>query len=67
MSLENGIIKSIKIYGDFFGLKDVSVLEECLLGLRYDKKDIEKTIDNGILNECISGMTVELFTELLFS
>lgn len=67
LSVENGIIKQIKILGDFFGIKDISLVEELLLNTRYEKNDIEKKINGCVLDEYISGMTVDLFTELLFS
>jgi len=67
LSVENGIIKQIKILGDFFGIKDISLVEELLLNTRYEKNDIEKKINGCVLDEHISGMTVDLFTELLFS
>ncbi|MBE6671762.1 MAG: lipoate--protein ligase [Ruminococcaceae bacterium] len=67
LSLENGIIKSVKIFGDFFGLKDVSILEEQLLGLRYEMNEVRNSIDSVILGECICGIDIEQFLELLFS
>ena len=30
----------LKIYGDFFGIKDISDIEEELIGLRYEYQDI---------------------------
>lgn len=46
--VEKSIIKGIKIYGDFFGIKDVSDIEQLLSGVRYDYEAVLavlKTID----------------------
>lgn len=34
-NVENSIIKSVKIYGDFFGIGDVSDIEELLVSVPY--------------------------------
>ena len=34
------MITGLKIYGDFFGIKDISDIEEELIGLRYEYQDI---------------------------
>lgn len=47
-NVEKSVIKAIKIYGDFFGIGDVTDIEELLVGCRYDYKDVLeklKTID----------------------
>ena len=38
--VENSIIKSVKIYGDFFGIGDVSDIEELLVGVPYEYEDV---------------------------
>ena len=40
-----GIIKNCKIYGDFFGVGDVSDIESKLTGLRYDRSELEKALE----------------------
>ena len=37
LDIEQGIIKSTKIYGDFFGIEDIADFESMLVGMRYDK------------------------------
>lgn len=62
---ENGIIKNLEIYGDFFGVRDISDLVKTLSGVRYDRAEIEKNTDEKILSQCIAGMTAAEFAELL--
>lgn len=40
INVEDGIVKSCKMYGDFFGTEDIAKFEERLTGLRYEKEDI---------------------------
>ena len=58
-NVENSIIKSVKIYGDFFGIGDVSDIEELLVGVPYEYEDVLaklKTIDTTLY---FSHMTTE--------
>ncbi|WP_288275271.1 lipoate--protein ligase [uncultured Streptococcus sp.] len=66
-NIEKSVIKGIKIYGDFFGIKDVAEVEQSLIGLRYDYLDVLKklqTIDTtkyftNIAPQEIAGAIVE--------
>ncbi|MGO1626960.1 MAG: lipoate protein ligase C-terminal domain-containing protein, partial [Halomonadaceae bacterium] len=40
-----GDIENVKIYGDFFGQQPVSEIENALVGVRYDKRDIEDALE----------------------
>ena len=35
-NVEKSVIKGMKLYGDFFGIKDVADIEQALIGLRYE-------------------------------
>ena len=39
-NVEKSIIKGMKLYGDFFGIKDVADIEQALIGLRYEYPDV---------------------------
>lgn len=48
LQVEDGIIESIKFYGDFFGGGEISNVEDKFVGVKYKEEDIEnilKTID----------------------
>ena len=38
-NVEKSVIKGMKLYGDFFGIKDVADIEQALIGLRYEYPD----------------------------
>ncbi|TDE68565.1 lipoate--protein ligase [Streptococcus sp. KCJ4932] len=67
VKVEKSMITGLKIYGDFFGIKDVSDIEEELIGLRYEYHDILaklQTIDTtpyftNITPQEIAGAIVE--------
>lgn len=65
ISVNKGIIEDIKLYGDFFGQRDVSELEKTLIGINHneesiraalDKFDISKYFYNISRDELIQGM-----------
>lgn len=58
-NVEKSIIKNIKIYGDFFGIKDVQDIEELLVGTRYENKDVLEKLKTIETTQYFSGMTVE--------
>lgn len=58
-NVDKSVIKSIKIYGDFFGIKDVKDIEDLLVGVRYEYQDILETLKTIDTTEYFSRMTVE--------
>ncbi|GAA5361835.1 lipoate--protein ligase [Streptococcus uberis] len=58
-NVEKSIIKNIKIYGDFFGIKDVQDIEELLVGTRYENKDVLEKLKTIDTTQYFLGMTVE--------
>lgn len=58
-NVDKSVIKSIKIYGDFFGIKDVKDIEDLLVGIRYEYQDILETLKTIDTTEYFSRMTVE--------
>lgn len=58
-NVEKSVIKSIKIYGDFFGIGDVSDIEQLLVGNRYEHKDILEKLKTIDTNNYFSRMTTE--------
>ncbi|MGG1676640.1 lipoate--protein ligase [Neobacillus sp. NRS-1170] len=44
LEVNKGTIENCKIYGDFFGVGDVSELENKLKGVRYEKGEIDKVL-----------------------
>ncbi len=65
LEVKSGVIKESKIYGDFFGVEDVGLLEEKLKGKRYDREVLEDFIKNESLERYFGSITNEEFLELL--
>ncbi|SDB39708.1 lipoate-protein ligase A [Streptococcus henryi] len=58
-NVENSLIKSIKIYGDFFGVRGVEDIEELLSGTRYEYTDVLEKLKTIDTTQYFSRMTVE--------
>ena len=63
--VEDGKIKDIKIYGDFFGSGDVKDVEDALRGLKYDVSTIKETLGKLDLNKYFVGIDAEDVKELI--
>lgn len=57
--VEKSIIESIKIYGDFFGIGDVSDIESLLIGTRYEYADVLEKLASVDTTHYFSRMTKE--------
>ncbi|MFA5576871.1 MAG: lipoate--protein ligase [Tissierellaceae bacterium] len=62
----NGLIKDCKIYGDFFGTADVAILEEKLNGVKYEKTQVKKALENEGLEKYFGSLSLEEFMDLIF-
>ena len=60
------MINDAKIFGDFFGTKDVEDLVETLKGVRYDKDNVKELLANIKISDYFSNMADSEFIELLF-
>lgn len=57
--VEKSVIESIKIYGDFFGIGDVSDIETLLVGTRYEYRDVLAKLQTVDINHYFSRITAE--------
>lgn len=67
LTVEGGIINAVKISGDFFGVKDVSEIENILTNTKFETESLRRKINDELIGECVSGMTAEDFISLLMS
>ncbi|WP_159561018.1 lipoate--protein ligase [Streptococcus halichoeri] len=58
-NVQQSLIKNIKIYGDFFGIKDVKDIEELLVGCKYNYQDVLERLKTIDTTKYFSRMTVE--------
>ncbi|MDN4075712.1 lipoate--protein ligase [Fictibacillus terranigra] len=66
LQIEKGIIRECKIYGDFFGVGDVSDIEQRLIGTRYDRGELEKALEDADMRHYFGNVTREEFLDLLY-
>ncbi len=66
LNVVDGIIKELKIYGDFFGKEDISELEALLTNQRYDEKTIMNILKNSNLEKYFFNISIEDFINCLF-
>lgn len=64
-NVENSTIKSVKIFGDFFGVKPVEDIEKMLEGVRYDYKDVLAALKTVDTSQYFSRMTPEEITKAI--
>jgi len=64
LEVNKGVIESVKIYGDFFGVGDVSDLEQTLVGTKFDQQEIERKLQDVNLSYYFGNVTKEEFLSL---
>ncbi|MGX7024467.1 lipoate--protein ligase [Vagococcus hydrophili] len=66
MNVSEGEIKEIKLFGDFFGLGEISDVEEALTGIKYDKESIQKAVENIDVKKYFGNIETEDLSGLLY-
>ncbi|WP_330948586.1 lipoate--protein ligase [Virgibacillus sp. MG-45] len=66
LDVSKGKIKNCKIYGDFFGVGDVRVIEEKLQGVRHERKAIEEALEGIDIPHYLGRITKEQFIQLIY-
>ncbi|PLT33810.1 lipoate--protein ligase [Bacillus sp. V5-8f] len=66
LEVNKGVIENCKIYGDFFGVGDVSEIEERLKGLRYEKEAIEAALADVNVGHYFGDVTKEEIIGLIY-
>lgn len=65
MNCENGIIRDLKFYGDFFGMKDPALLAETLTGLPLERDALAEVLHSCKVSDFFHGMQQDLFLSYL--
>ncbi|WP_461610518.1 lipoate--protein ligase [Cytobacillus kochii] len=66
LNVTKGQITECKIYGDFFGVGDVTDIEEKLEGIRYEKSEIERALAGINIKHYFGNITIEDFVNLVY-
>ncbi|MDQ0415112.1 lipoate--protein ligase [Mesobacillus stamsii] len=64
--VNKGIIDHCKIYGDFFGVGDVSVIEHKLTGIKYEKSKIVNALEDVDIKHYFGNISKEDFINLIY-
>ena len=65
-NVEQGVIKEVKVYGDFFGLGDISDVEDALVGVRFELEAVKQVFENLDFNKYFGRVTSEEILALIF-
>ncbi|SER71858.1 lipoate--protein ligase [Salipaludibacillus aurantiacus] len=66
LNVSKGYIKECKIYGDFFGVGDVSEVEEMLTEVKYEKNALHEALANLDMTYYFGRIPREGFIELIY-
>ncbi|MBY6024338.1 lipoate--protein ligase [Priestia aryabhattai] len=66
LEVSKGTITQCKIYGDFFGVGDVSEVEEKLTNIRYERASISAALDNIDVKHYFGNVEKEEFIDLIY-
>lgn len=67
LRLERGTIRSLRIFGDFFGKRDVADLEKAFTGLPLRRAELEKAANANKVADYIGNLDGKAFVDLLLS
>lgn len=66
LNAENGIIKKVKIFGDFFNEKDISEIETSLENVDHEEEAIRKVLNNYQIDSYFRGITTDELVSAMF-
>lgn len=65
-NISKGIIKDIKIYGDFFGLGEISDVEEVLRGTPYNESSLKEIFKQIDINKYFGNIMIDELVDLIY-
>jgi len=65
IDVENGTIKSLRIYGDFFGNGDLTDIENKLVGYKYEETEIKGILESIDVQHYFSNISMEQLLSVL--
>lgn len=66
MDVSEGVIKEIKVHGDFFGLGEIKDVEELLTGVKYEKAAIAAAVENIDIKKYFGNIEKNDLVDLLY-
>ncbi|WP_160724699.1 lipoate--protein ligase [Bacillus sp. USDA818B3_A] len=66
LEVNKGLIENCKIYGDFFGVGEVSEIEKKFTGIRYEKSEIERVLSEVDTKHYFGNISKGEFIDLIY-
>ncbi len=66
ISVKQGVIENIKIYGDFLGLADVHDVERLVIGQKYDRASLLAALNGKDLQQYFGALSAEDLVNFLY-
>ncbi len=66
LNVDRGIIKEIRLFGDYFGKCDVSEIEKALTGVKHSEEDIRIVLSKYNINNYFSNINIDDLIEGMF-
>ena len=66
LDVQQGVIRSVKFYGDFFAEAETEALEQMLTGVRYTREDITRVLQGVAIERYFSGLDLPAFAAFIF-
>ncbi len=66
IDVQNGLIKDIKIYGDFFGKYDVKDIESVLIGEKHEQSIIKEILSQLCIENYFANISLDNIIESMF-
>ncbi|MBT2571870.1 lipoate--protein ligase [Planococcus sp. ISL-110] len=66
LQVEKGIVQDANIYGDFFGVGNVSEIEQAIIGSKYERASLDKAIEGIDIPKLLGGITTDEFLKLIY-
>lgn len=66
LQVENGTVQEASIFGDFFGVGDVSEIENAITGVKYERAALDEAIEGFDIPKYLGGITKEEFLKLIY-
>ncbi|GEL78373.1 lipoate--protein ligase [Tenuibacillus multivorans] len=66
LDVKKGVIEDVHIFGDFFGIGEVSELEDALIGVKYEREAINEAIQDVDVRYYLGKIEEDDFLSLLY-
>ena len=63
LNVEKGLISEIKFFGDFFGKRDVSYIEDLLKNVKHDEPSIKDTLNKININDYFLNCNIDILVD----